>query len=350
MADADVPGRPDGPAFIGRYRIRARLAADAVGETFHGFDPLIERSVVIRVFHWPALNPDESQALTLRFFQEMQRIGVLMHPGIVPLFDAGDCSSGLFMASEYVDGSSLADVLAQEGPRDLERAMTMLGQIAEAIDYAHRQGVAHQDLKPTNVRLGADTMIRIGGFGVAQVVTAMRGSAGRPPSPYCAPEIAGGTPGDGRADVFAVGALAVALLGDDARPGRPDEPPVVSAGPLPHVLAARGASADGWASFGARALAAHPADRFATAEQLLRELAALAGFDYAPAAPAWDPFGPPIARPGDSGARESPAHPDGSSSDSSDSSDSSAATATHTPASAPGARPSGDDDLTVTKM
>src|SRR5690349_333921 len=87
------------PSSVGRYRILAQLSYDEVGETFQGFDPLIERPVAIRVFHWPGLGPDDTQAMTLRFFEEMRRVGVLVHPNIVPLFDAGDCPSGLFMAN-----------------------------------------------------------------------------------------------------------------------------------------------------------------------------------------------------------------------------------------------------------
>jgi serine/threonine protein kinase len=291
------------PSSIGRYRVLEQLASDDVGETFQGFDPLIERSVAIRVFHWPGLGPDDTQAMTLRFFEEMRRVGVLVHPNIVPLFDAGDCPSGLFMASEFVDGHSLAELLALPGApeADVERYLGVISQIAEALDHAHAQGLAHLSLKPTHVRLTPDAMVRVAGFGVGHVVRVIRGRPPVSPSWYRAPEIATGGGGP-EADLFTLGALAVALLSDTTRHAAADGGDVAAASPserpfdptvLPSALAPLNVSIGRWSEFVRRALAADPSARFVTARALVDALTELTGVEVPILLPAWDV---PLAR------------------------------------------------------
>jgi serine/threonine-protein kinase len=155
------------PPTVGRYRILTRLEQDSIGEILKGFDPLIERPVVVKVFHVALPDAQAKRAVADLFYHEMQRTGVLVHPGIVPLFDAGECPAGLFMANEFVEGGNLADLLAQPGARDIDAAMTLIGQIVDALEYAHRQGVAHLNLKPTNVMITTDSVVKVAGFGAA---------------------------------------------------------------------------------------------------------------------------------------------------------------------------------------
>ena len=110
------------PVAIGRYRVIARLQRDAVGEVLRAFDPMIERPVVIKVFFWRLDDLEARGEVAQRFYQEMQRIGVLVHPGIVPLFDVGESADGLFMASEYVEGESLASLLERGADIDMSSA------------------------------------------------------------------------------------------------------------------------------------------------------------------------------------------------------------------------------------
>jgi len=334
MSDpGSFPRRDEHPATIGRYRVITRLAADDVGEVFHAFDPLLERPVVVRVFHWPGLGPDETQAVTLRFFEQIQRVGLLVHPGIVPLFDAGDCPSGLFMASEYVGGPSLAEFMPEADGAKVARSIVLVDQLADAVDYAHTQGVAHLDLKPTNVRLMPDETLRVAAFGVASIVDVIRGRGPRPPSPYRAPECIDGRGGDHRADVYAVAAIAMDLVaGADPRA-------------TPRVLAERGEST-AWPALVDRALAPEPGDRFQTSREFVQALAALFGIDRSEPPPAWDPFS----------AMESSADADPSGTDASASTTGDhvgrpePADGQHDTLAASDGQVSGGDDLTVTKM
>lgn len=156
------------PATIDRYRILERLPSDRPDELYRGFDPNIERPVVVRVFALPQLDTAGVDAVRQLFFAEMQRTGMLAHAGITTLYDAGVLPNGLFMASEHVEGTSLAAAVAQ-GLGPLAERVSILVQLADAIEYAHAQGVMHLDLRASDVILGADSTVKIGAFGVARV-------------------------------------------------------------------------------------------------------------------------------------------------------------------------------------
>jgi len=278
------------PPTVGRYRILTRLAQDTVGEILKGFDPLIERPVVVKVFHVALPDSETTRGVADLFYHEMQHTGVLVHPGIVPLFDAGECPSGLFMASEFVEGGNLAELLARPGECDLGQSMALVGQIVDALEYAHGQGVAHLHLKPTNVMVTSDAVVKVAGFGAAPVIdaiTAMSG-AGRPSaSRSLSPERAAGQSGDHRSDVFSLATLVLDLIAGAGSAGAPAVTP-----PLPDALAARGIDAARWKALFDRALAADPDVRYASVRTLYQELLLLIGIDVPEPRPVWETFGP----------------------------------------------------------
>lgn len=260
------------PESVGRYEIRARLASDPLNSVYEAFDPVIERPVVVKLF--PLAAPDSSATAVVReaFTREMRRAGVLTHPGIVALYDAGPCAGGLFMASEFVEGENLGGALARDPDLDLPLRVSLLVQIVDALEHARDLGVAHLNLKPTNIRLGADYMLKVGSFGVGPVVDALVAVVGgrRVFSRYVAPERWHGEAGDFRSDAFSLAQVALDILAGVDRP-EPAEgwltPP-----PLPAVLAAHGVRADRWATLFALALAEDPADRFPSAAAFNAEL------------------------------------------------------------------------------
>jgi serine/threonine protein kinase len=250
------------PAGVGRYEIRSRLAADPLDEVYDAFDPLIERPVAVKVF--PLKTADAAAAARVRevFLREMSRAGSLTHPGIVALYDAGEWPGGLFMASELLESQGLAEVLARGVDLDLPLRVSLLVQIVDALEYAHDLGVAHLNLKPSNIHVGPDYMLKVGSFGVAAVADAIVSSTGRRPAPsrHVAPERVRGEAGDFRSDAFSVAQVALDILAGPDRP-MPAEgwltPPA-----LPDALAAHGVRADRWTTLFERALAADPEDRF----------------------------------------------------------------------------------------
>lgn len=248
------------PRTIGRYQIQARLSGTSTDDVYRGFDPMIERAVVVKVFRLKLVDPAADAAIKQAFYQEMQRTGLLMHHGIAALFDAGEQPGMLFMATEYVDGSNLAQRLAEGITWDLPGRASIVGQMLDALEFACQLGVPHLNLKPTNVVIGAGHAVKVGGFGVGSFVSRLAAASSVPVSAvsrYAAPERTRGEPGDPRSDVYSAALIARDLfLGPDAGPALPD------------YMADQGVNADQLHAVFARALAVDPDHRFRTPEAL----------------------------------------------------------------------------------
>ena len=249
------------PTGVGRYEIRSRLASDPLDEVYEAFDPLIERPVAVKVF--PLRTPDAAAAARVRdaFDREMPRVGILTHPGIVALYDAGSWPGGLFMATEFVEGFGLAEALAL-ADLDLPLRVSLIVQIVDALEHARDLGVAHLNLKPSNIRVGPDYMLKVGSFGIAPVADALAAVLGVKPihSRHIAPERVKGEAGDFRSDAFSMAQIALDILAGPDRPMPADgwlTPP-----PLPDSLAAHGVRPDRWMTLFEHALAEEPGDRF----------------------------------------------------------------------------------------
>ena len=270
------------PAHVGRYQISAHLSGGLIDDVYKGFDPLLERPVMVRMF--PLRLNDEAAELVVKqaFYGQMQRAGALTHHGIATLFDAGEWGPALFMASEFVDATNLADLLASRIELDLSLRVALIAQVVDALEYAREGGVAHLQLRPTSVLVGGDFSVKLAGFGVAAVVDALTAATSGlvlEPSRYTAPERQHGLPGDHRSDVFSLAAIALDLLADASSVARPaDDIP-----PVPAELAADGIKAERWTAIFERALASDPDERFDTPAELEVELLLTLGLGAAEA-------------------------------------------------------------------
>jgi len=257
------------PRAIGRYKIQARLAGTSTNDVYRGFDPMIERPVVVKVFRLKQVDPAADAALKQAFYQEMQRTGLLMHHGIAALFDAGEEPGMLFMATEYVDGSNLAERLAAGITWDLAGRASIVVQVLDALDFAGQLGVPHLNLKPTNIVIGPGHAVKVGGFGVGSFVSRLAAASsapGVPVSRYASPERARGEAGDGRSDVYSAALIArEVFLGSDAGSGLPD------------YLDGQSVDLSQLQAVFARALSANPEDRHATCEALKIDLLLVLG-------------------------------------------------------------------------
>jgi eukaryotic-like serine/threonine-protein kinase len=288
---SDLPNAAAGaPPTVGRYRVEALLASDTIDEVYRGFDPLLERPVIVKIFRVGALDPDAARRVTALFYAVMRQTGALVDPGITTLYDVGEIAGALFVATEYVDGENLASRLAEGDTLDLERKVSILSQVADALQHAAAQGITHLNLKPSSVLLGVDHSVKVGGFGVAAVTDAIatalgaRGSVG---PRYIAPERAEGEPGDVRSDVFSLGEMAVDILAPNAA----RDPGLGAIPALPAELGRQGVRVERWAALFARALALKPADRFPSASAFKAELLHVLGVDEFEARLAWDALG-----------------------------------------------------------
>jgi eukaryotic-like serine/threonine-protein kinase len=210
------------PAEIGRYKIVRLLGQGAMGRVLLGHDPVLDRDVAVKLLRDDLAVPeDQVQALLDRMRQEARAAARVSHPNIVALHDMGeDATFGLYLAFEYLDGSTLKDRLERGalGPIAAARLSTELGS---ALATAHEAGVLHRDIKPENIIL-TKTGSKIADFGIARLpdstLTLGGGLLGTPA--YSAPEAVSGSKFSPKTDQFSMAAtLYEAISGQRAFPG-----------------------------------------------------------------------------------------------------------------------------------
>ena len=187
-----------------RYRVLKRLGGGGMANVYIAEHAQLDRPVVIKVLH--AHLAKDSEMLE-RFRREAQAASQLVHPNIVPIIDAGDAEGVVFTVMPYMPGGSLADRIGQGAQPAIELA-SIVAQAATALDYAHRRGIVHRDVKPDNILFDDDGHALMTDFGIAEArsqgrLTASGRAMGTPH--YMSPEQAMGKLVDGRADVYSLG-------------------------------------------------------------------------------------------------------------------------------------------------
>jgi WD40 repeat protein/tRNA A-37 threonylcarbamoyl transferase component Bud32 len=209
--DASRPAPPF-PAAIGRFRVRSRLGAGAFGEVFRAHDPQLDREVALKVAKPGTLDTADR---TGRFRREARAAANLRHPHIVPVFDSGQDGDRHYIASGFVDGRTLEAEIEGGGgrPPDLSRAAAVVRKLADALGYAHRQGVVHRDVKPANVLVDDAGEPSLTDFGLAmragdEAVQTQDGRVMGTPA-YMSPEQAAGRSAEATAasDQYALGVV-----------------------------------------------------------------------------------------------------------------------------------------------
>lgn len=204
------------PKRFGRYEIVAELGRGAMGVVYQARDPQIDRIVAVKSVTLWGQEPDEEKEFRLRFMHEAQAAGRLHHPGIVAIFDVGENPENHdpYIVLEYVAGEPLNRILARETKLPLEKALQLAQEVAEALEYAHAQGVVHRDIKPGNILITRDGHAKIADFGIAKLNLAhftLPGKVLGTPA-YMAPEQLAGEGVDGRSDLFSLGVILYAMV------------------------------------------------------------------------------------------------------------------------------------------
>jgi eukaryotic-like serine/threonine-protein kinase len=208
-----MPQAPDlaGCALNDRYELHALIGEGAFGRVYRGFDRRLTRTVAVKVIKpWWA----EDSTWVERFEREARLLARITDPRIVQIFDIGDAEEGPYYVAELVEGESLAERLLR-GPLATAEAMSIAEQLCEALGGAHAQGVVHCDVKPANVLLAADGMVKVGDFGVARLAesTSQAPSATVAGTPrYMSPEQARGRPPTPATDVYSAGVVLYEML------------------------------------------------------------------------------------------------------------------------------------------
>ena len=203
-------------AKLGRYEIEKELGKGAMGVVYLGRDPMIGRQVAIKTMALSnEFEADELASVKARFFREAESAGRLQHPNIVAIYDAGEEHDLAYIAMELLKGHDLTRYTKPDNLLPLHILVRLMADAADALDYAHANGVVHRDIKPANMMwLPEKQVIKLTDFGIARISDASKTRTGLvlgSPS-YMSPEQLRGQKVDGRSDLFSLGASLYQLL------------------------------------------------------------------------------------------------------------------------------------------
>ena len=185
------------------YELEELIGHGGMGVVYRATDVKLQRPVALKLIV-PELADDER--FRKRFLDESRRAASLDHASVIPIYEAGEQDGRLFLAMRYVEGSDLKTLLQRDGPLALERTLALLGQIASALDAAHRSGLVHRDVKPGNILVDDDDHAYLTDFGVSKQLGGVTTDTGRLVGSldYLAPEQIAGERVDGRSDQYAL--------------------------------------------------------------------------------------------------------------------------------------------------
>lgn len=267
------------PERLGKYPITGVLGTGAMGVVYKAFDPVINRPVAIKTILKSLIGQDMSgSSAAERFKHEARAVGRLSHPGIVAIYEYGEDDDAAFIAMEFVEGRTLAQILAATPRLPEADILTLMDQLLAALACAHRAGVWHRDIKPANLIVTDGGQLKVTDFGIARIdsvaLTQVSSSIGTPG--YMAPEQYVGEGVDHRVDIFAAGVLLYTLLvghGPFRGPAETVMYKVLNENPLAPSQV-DGVGRDGfYDAIVARALAKQAAERYASVTELREALA-----------------------------------------------------------------------------
>jgi serine/threonine protein kinase len=209
----------------GRYEISGELGRGAMGVVYRATDPVIGRNVAVKTIRLS----EEGTGLTRpellgRFQTEARAAGLLTHPNIVVVYDAGEENGLYFITMELVEGKSVQALLDNGHAFPVPRLLRIIEQTCGALQYAHDRNVIHRDIKPANLMLTADDTVKVTDFGTAKILqfgTVQQTTNVMGTPSYMSPEQVKGRPVDGRSDIFSLGVMFYEMLtGEKPFPGQ----------------------------------------------------------------------------------------------------------------------------------
>ena len=239
---------PPLPDKIGKYEIHQLVGKGSCGFVYKGFDPFVRRDVAVKTSRgFTEDHSHDEEAIRRAFFTEAHAAGMLSHPHIVSLYDAGSEAGMNYLVMEYVDGDTLMPACLKNGARlPVEKVVDIIFKCAKALDYSHSKGVLHRDIKPTNIMLTRDGVPKVMDFSVAEVndpnaaVDAKRNAVGSPL--YMSPEQVQRHKLEPASDLYSLGVVMYQLLTGETPYGGLDLPQLFAAirhAPVPQIEAKR---------------------------------------------------------------------------------------------------------------
>jgi serine/threonine-protein kinase len=283
-----------GQILADKYRIEERLSAGGMGTVYRGTHVLMDKTVAVKVLR-PSLAADEK--IVARFSREARAASKISHPHALSVTDFGESENGVvFLVMEYLSGKTLKEIIREDGPMPLPRAVEILRQVGGALDAAHREGVVHRDLKSDNIMLlsssGTD-YAKVLDFGIAKIkepegtydpgLTAPDLVIGTPQ--YMSPEQCSQSPDiDARSDIYSLGVILYEMLVGHVPFTGPSPTAIMLKHlqePAPSVLAERSDVPKALAGVVARAMEKRPEDRYESAADLVEDFTIAAGMEPA---------------------------------------------------------------------
>jgi serine/threonine-protein kinase len=209
MVEGDATGQR---LLHGRYRIEAPIASGGMGTVFGGVDERLQRRVAVKLLRDDLASDPK---FVERFRREARSVAALAHPNIATVFDYGEEDGRHFIVMELAEGRDLARVLREEGRFSPDRAVRIAEQICDALGHAHSAGVIHRDVKPANVIIGEQDLVKVTDFGIARAagdstLTATGSVLGS--AHYISPEQANGAPATPASDLYSLGIVVYEML------------------------------------------------------------------------------------------------------------------------------------------
>jgi serine/threonine protein kinase len=195
-----------------RYRLEGRIASGGMGDVWVARDAVLLRMVALKVMR---PDPDHEELFALRFRDEALHSARLIHTNIATLFDYGEDDGLAFLVMELVDGKPLSQLIREHGPFSADQVRSVIGQCALALGVAHAAQLVHRDVKPANILVREDGLVKLTDFGIARAADASghtrAGELLGTPS-YLSPEQALGRPATGASDLYALGVVGYEML------------------------------------------------------------------------------------------------------------------------------------------
>jgi predicted Ser/Thr protein kinase len=271
---------------LGKYELRREVGRGGMGVVYEAYDPTICRRVALKTLCGDVLSGPEADTYIGRLRREAQAAGRLNHPNIVAVYDFGEepqqpgARAGriAYITMEFVEGRELQQLLAAQERPAVPAIVRIMGQLLDALEYSHRNGVVHRDIKPSNIMLLEDGMVKVTDFGIARIESSTLTRAGAimgSPS-YMSPEQFLGVSTDARSDLYSAGVVLYELLtGEVPFPGSFSTAMhrVLNETPTP-VSALNVHAPKGIDVLLGRALAKKPADRFQSAAEFKQAIVA----------------------------------------------------------------------------
>ena len=195
----------------GRYRISARIGHGGMAEVYEGHDVINKKMVAIKLIREDVMN---NPVNLMRFKNEASIAASLNHENIVQVYNHGTIDGIPYIANEFIKGQNLKEVLDFRSSLPLEEAIDIIMQLAAALNYAHRHGIIHRDVKPDNIYVMGDGTIKLGDFGIAQAETLYENDNNEIVGSvyYLAPEITQGKAATAQSDIYAAGVTFFELI------------------------------------------------------------------------------------------------------------------------------------------